>query len=354
MPRAVYDEPVIARREPRPALRDVVARLPLAPGVYRFRDADGDVLYLGRAVSLRRRVASYWGDLRDRAHLAPMVARAARLEAVVCDSAHEAAWLERNLLRERLPPWNRSPSGGQEAEVWIRLSESPRAPGVRVVHQPPEPPEPPQPPRPPELSEPPELPEPPEPARPPLPARRTSGARHFGPYLGGRKVRLAVSGLCRALPLAYAGSDPSGAHADIARVLGVSAADRAGLVRMAADVLDRDPVAVASLRGQLRARRDAAASALAFEYAARLHEEIEALDWVTAEQKVTRPSAATFDACGWAEGTLVRFAVRGGRLTGWTQRACGEASARRHLGETPGEWAGFARRNAELAARLAD
>lgn len=93
------------------------ARLPLAPGVYRFRDQAGRVLYVGRAASLRRRVQSYWGDLGDRGHLAPMVARIARVEAVVCDSAHEAAWLERNLLERRLPPWNRSPSGGQEAEV---------------------------------------------------------------------------------------------------------------------------------------------------------------------------------------------------------------------------------------------
>jgi len=49
---------------------------------------------------------------------------------------------------------------------------------------------------------------------------------------------------------------------------------------------------------------------------------------------------------------LVGFAVRGGRLTGWTRRACGAASARRYLSQTPPEWAGFAQRNAELAARL--
>jgi excinuclease ABC subunit C len=64
--------------------------------VYRFRDAAGKVLYLGRAASLRCRVVSYWGDLGDRAHLAVMVGRIARVEAVVCDSAHEAAWLERD------------------------------------------------------------------------------------------------------------------------------------------------------------------------------------------------------------------------------------------------------------------
>jgi excinuclease ABC subunit C len=313
---------VSARRAPCPRPPEIT-RLPLAPGVYQFRDAAGDVLYLGRAVSLRRRVVSYWGDLRGRAHLSPMVARIASVEAVVCDSAHEAAWLERNLLQERLPPWNRSPSGGQEVEVWIRLSESARAPGVRVVHE-------------------------------PTPPGRPTRARHFGPYLGGRKVRLAVSGLCRVLPLAYAGSEPVGARGEIARVLGVSAADRAALARAAAAVLDRDPDAVTSLRGQLCARRDAAAGALAFEFAARLQEEIEALDWISGEQKVTRPSSASFDAYGWADGTLVRFTVRGGRLTGWTRRACDETSARRHLGETPGEWTAFAQRNAELAARLAD
>ena len=92
--------------------REQAALLPLAPGVYRFRDGAGKVLYLGRATSLRHRVASYWGDLRDRAHLTPMVARVARVEAVACDSVHEAAWLERNLLLARKPPWNRAPAGG--------------------------------------------------------------------------------------------------------------------------------------------------------------------------------------------------------------------------------------------------
>ena len=126
------------RPEPPPGCtpRDLAVRLPLAPGVYRFKDAAGRVLYVGRAVSLRRRVLSYWGDLGDRPHLTRMVTRIAALEAVACDSAHEAAWLERNLLRASLPPWNRSRSGGQEAEVWIRVSESPRTPGMAVAYRP--------------------------------------------------------------------------------------------------------------------------------------------------------------------------------------------------------------------------
>jgi excinuclease ABC subunit C len=310
--------------------RTLVARLPLEPGVYRFRDAAGHTLYLGRAVNLRRRVASYWGDLRDRDHLAPMVARIARLEAVVCDSPHEAAWLERNLLERHKPPWNRSPSGGQEAEVWIRLSESARAPGVTVVYH-----------------------------RSP-----GEGARHFGPYLGGRKVRDAVSGLSRVLPLGYTAERYTGAERELARIRGASPGAGAGLVRAVTAVLDRDPAAVAALRGELTARRDAAAAGLAFEFAARLQAELEALDWVTAEQKVTQAQPSDFDVYGWADGVLIRFEVRGGRLSGWSQRACGTAAARRHLAEAssgeprpPGParrsaWADFARRSAELAARL--
>ena len=110
------------------------ARLPTSPGVYRFRDAGDRVLYAGRASALRSRVASYWTGLRDRGHLAPMVARVARIEAVSCDSAHEAAWLERNLLEASLPPWNRTP-GGQESAVYIRMDAGPVHPGLSVAYQ---------------------------------------------------------------------------------------------------------------------------------------------------------------------------------------------------------------------------
>jgi excinuclease ABC subunit C len=139
----------------------------------------------------------------------------------------------------------------------------------------------------------------------------------------------------------------------MARVLGVTAAERNELVETVAAVLDRDPAAVALVRMRLSARRDEAAAALAFEFAARLQQEIEALAWVTAEQKVTRSAPDDFDVCGWADGTLVRFTIRGGRLSGWSQGSGAAAAARRHRAGTPPEWTGFAQRNAELAARLA-
>ncbi|HXM57042.1 MAG TPA: GIY-YIG nuclease family protein [Candidatus Dormibacteraeota bacterium] len=300
------------------APRAAAALLPGAPGVYRFRDERGRVLYAGRAVDLRRRVGSYWGDLGDRRHLARMVARIDRVEAVVCDSEHEAAWLERNLLEHRLPPWNRTP-GGAEVPAYIDLEPGPAAPGLRVVHE----------------------------------HERSAGGRRFGPYLGGTRVRLAVSGLHRVLPLPYAGERLGGGEREMARTRGVGPGDRAALVDALTAVLTRDPAAVRRVRVELARRRDAAAAGLAFELAARLREELAAVDWVVAEQKATRDEPCDLDVHGWAAGVLVTFEVRAGRLRAWRQRACAEAAAGPWVAATPAAWVEFARRNAELAARLA-
>jgi excinuclease ABC subunit C len=274
--------------------RAVAGRLPPAPGVYRFRDASGRVLYVGRAVELRRRVTSYWGELGDRAHLAPMVARVRRVEALVCDSAHEAAWLERNLLERRLPRWNRTP-GGQEVPVYVCLRD-----GLTVLHEPPE------------------------------------RVVCFGPYLGGTRVRQAVAALRRVLSLG-----------ELDRARGLVPADPAAV----AAVLEREPAAVAAVRAALEERRDEAAARLAFEVAARLQADLAAVDWLLAEQKVTGPDPVDLDAYGWSGGVLVRLGVRGGRLCEWEQSGRPRPPAGL-LAATPAGWRPFADRAAVLAARL--
>jgi excinuclease ABC subunit C len=295
----------------------VVARLPLEPGVYRFRDEAGRVLYIGRATALRRRVASYWSQLRDRPHLAPMVARIAGLEAVACDSVHEAAWLERTLLEASLPPWNRT-AGGQEVPVCIRLDRGPGRPGLSVDHL--------------------------------LPA--DGGGECFGPYLGGRRVRQAVRGLNRCLPLAYAGTGLRGAATDLARIRGVDRADRAGLTDRLGAVLRREPDAVAWVCGRLAELRDQAAAGLAFELAGAIDGELRALDWITCPQRAATLERADFTACGWADGLLTSFSVRAGKITQWARRDCTETAAAPWLAGTPPGWARFAQRNAVLAAAL--
>ncbi len=293
-----------------------VAMLPGSPGVYRFRDAGGRVLYVGRASALRSRVASYWSDLRDRDHLAPMVARIARVEAVVCDSVHEAAWLERNLLEASLPPWNRTP-GGQETAVYIRLDAGPLTPGLAVAHQ----------------------------------AEPAGQVRYFGPYLGGLKVRQAVTALHRIQPLCYAADRLGGAQRDLARVRGVAGDDRTALAGSLTAILERQPAAVSRAHRQLEQLRDRAARALAYELAARIQCEIGALSWVTCPQRVTTSGAANLTVAGWSDGLLVLFLIRDGRLRGWSQRSCPRAIGA--LAAAPAGWRDFTQRNAELAARMA-
>ena len=234
----------------------VIGKLPGTPGVYRFRDARGRVLYIGRASALRSRVASYWSDLRDRGHLAPMVAQVARIEAVSCDSAHEAAWLERNLLEASLPPWNRTP-GGQESAVYIRLDAGSAHPGLSVAHQ----------------------------------AQPADQVRYFGPYLGGLRVRQAVAALHRLLPLSYAGARLGGAERDLARVRGVAGDARTALIGSLTAILERQPAAVSWAHRQLEQARDRAAQTLAYEHAARIQDEIGALGWVSCPQRVTTMDA---------------------------------------------------------------
>ena len=299
-------------------LSAVIARLPLTPGVYRFRDAAGQVLYLGRATVLRRRVASYWLDLRDRGHLAPMVARVRRIEAVSCDSVHEAAWLERNLLTTSLPPWNRT-MGGQEHPVYIRLDPRPARPGLSVAH---------------------------------LPANRPAVV-YFGPYLGGRRARQAVKGLGRVLPLAYTGAGLRGTLLDVARARGLAAADRGHCVETITAVLRREPDAVTGVRARLEELREAAAGALAFELAGDITSELRALEWVTSPQRASSMAATDFTASGWSGGVLTSFISRGGQVREWIQSSCPRTEAAAHLAGTPPDWAGFAQRNAELAAALA-
>jgi len=307
-----------------PSARAAAAQLPAGPGVYRFRDARNRTLYIGKAVNLRRRVTSYWGDLRDRQHLLPMVRQIARVEAVVCQSEHEAAWLERSVLERRTPPWNLT-AGGQEVEVIIRLDESARSSGLTVVHTA-------------------------DHAGSGIPA---ASIRYFGPYLGGARVRLAAAGLERIYPLAYAADRHRGTARDLAGLRGVDGSDRGRLATALAAVLDRDRAAVASLTSQLAARRDAAAGTEVFELAARIQAELAAVEWITCPQRLASLDHQDIDVAGWTAGLLVRFEIRAGRMCGWRQTPISYEQAQPWLAATPPSWVDFAQRNALLAARLA-
>ncbi len=299
------------------AVRHAISQLPCTPGVYRFLDRHGDVLYIGRGTGLRPRVASHWSDLRGREHPASLVRAIARVEAVACASAHEAAWLERNLLEARMPPWNRS-VGGQEAQVFIWMSTGRVRPGLGVSYV----------------------------------CRESAATEYFGPYLGGSRARLAVRGLRRLVPLEFSAGRLRGTAAAMARVRGVTTTGPDAQARQVRAILGREASAVSWAQASLGRLRDRVSEALAFELAAKIQAEIEALVWITSPQRVALNETGDFEVSGWHDGVTVQFGFQAGRLRDWVQQAGPQPPATAMPASPRAELAEFAQQNAELAVRL--
>lgn len=87
-------------------LKAQAAALPLVPGVYQFVDASGTVLYVGKAKSLRKRVANYFAESRIPAKIRVMVRQAVEIRHIVVDTETDALLLENSLIKTLQPRYN--------------------------------------------------------------------------------------------------------------------------------------------------------------------------------------------------------------------------------------------------------
>lgn len=273
-------------------LHEKIRGLPEAPGVYLFTDAQGALLYVGKAVSLRKRVQSYFTD-RDFAYdaerLGAMVAQIADVEYLLTANELEALILESNLIKERRPRYN-IVLRDDKHYPFIRLNPKDPFPALQVVRR-----------------------------------IRRDGALYFGPYVPAGTMWTLLALIHRTFPLRTCRSI-AGRTRCLEYHLGRCQAPCEGLVtpeeygeavqkvRLLLEGKDREVI------GQLTAQMRAAAERLDFERAARLRDQIDSLRRAAEGQRVISPRGEDQDVFGVAqegrEAQAQLLVVRGGKLIG--------------------------------------
>src|SRR5215211_6903877 len=263
-----------------------------SPGVYLFEDADDKVIYVGKAKNIRSRIANYFTRSRDgRPKIAELRERARQIDFIVTGRETEALVLEANLIKRHRPRFNASLRDDKSYPyIVVTLGdEYPRVFATRSSHDP--------------------------------------RHRYFGPFPSASSVHATLDVLNKTFPFRKCRGPEPGRRSGVPCLnyhIGRSVAPCIGAVtKQEYDAIIADVIAFLEGRvdGLIRERESAmreAATAMDFERAAKLRDEISALRHVRDRQQATIASEDSFDAVGaYAEGEsacVQIFAVRDGQI----------------------------------------
>ena len=276
--------------------RPAPGSIPEAPGVYRFSDAHGRVIYVGKAKSLRQRLNSYFADL---AGLHPrtrqMVTTAAHVQWTVVTTEVEALQLEYNWIKEFDPRFNVRYRDDKTYPV-LAVTMNEEFPRLHVYRGP-----------------------------------RRKGVRYFGPFAHAWAIRETLDLLLRVFPARTCSAGVFKRHGQIGRpcLLGyidkcsapcVGRVDADEHRRIVEDFCDFLAGRTDHLIRQLERRMARASEELEFEKAARLRDDVGALRRAMERQAVVLGGGTDADVVAFADDELEAavqvFHVRGGRVRG--------------------------------------
>ena len=272
------------------SIKNALAVLPDKPGVYLMHDAEGKVIYVGKAVVLKNRVRSYFRNLASHTpKVKAMVAKIAEIETIVTSSEVEALILECNLIKKYRPRYN------------ISLKDDKTYPYLKVTLQ----------------EDFPRL----------YMTRRLlrDGSKYYGPYADAGAMHATVKLLRSMFPLRTCrkmNPDRPCLNYHIKRCLApcagyVSKEEYGQMIKSVCMVLDGRTT---ELERDLKQRMQAAAEDYAFEEAARLRDQLQAVERLNESQKAVTNNGGDMDIIGFAQdmtgNCLQIFFVRKGKLIG--------------------------------------
>lgn len=298
-----------------PSLVDQVAKVPTDPGCYLWKDADGAVIYVGKAKNLRARLRQYVTLTDDRAKIPLMMQLVASFDYIVVESEHEALVLERELIAQYHPYFNVDYKD-DKSYPYIAITRGDLFPAIKYTRE-----------------------------------RHRPDTRYYGPYTDSRAARETIDTLRKVCPVCSASCaewkrvrrllDKRPADADVIELICaqkgrpcfdyhvgrgpgvcagmISSDEYAKNVRRVERFLSGQR---RELTNELKEDMAEAAAALDFERAGRIKRRLEVIDGLDDRQQVVFPTGVDLDLIGfYREETIAGacvFVVREGRV----QRTC--------------------------------